>query len=227
MKKLILLLSLFLSINFIYSQDSTKQKSKIDITGGSDFVSKNVWRGALLDNNINIQPWVSFNYKGFEIGAFGSSSINNYNEVDSYLGYCLDNFKFKVIDYFIPLDLYSTDYFNFKDDSTGYHNITIDFIIGGGEDMPLQAIFSTYVYGYLDRGSYSTYMELKYKINKMDFYIGYMDQKSDFFIVDKPGFINTGITYHYLFGENKIPFNSSFIVNPVMKKVYITFAISL
>jgi hypothetical protein len=81
------------------SQDTTKTKDKISISGGADLYTKYLYRGSLYSNSFNTQPWITTTYKNFEFGTFGVMSIDGYNEVDLYVGYNpLDYFKLRVIE---------------------------------------------------------------------------------------------------------------------------------
>lgn len=82
-KNLLVFLLMFVSI-------ITFSFGEISGTAGVDFVSKYVWRGFLLSDGANTQPFAELSMAGFKLGYWGSFNWeeDNYNlEQDIYAGY--------------------------------------------------------------------------------------------------------------------------------------------
>ena len=162
------------------------------INFGADLVSRYVWRGIDLGNSPAIQPNLSFSWKGFEIGAWGSyafashqtrvndtlvADAGTYAETDLYLSYSYKWFTLMVFDYFTVNGLDPNNgnrYFDFNKATTG-HAFEGSLSFEGPEKFPLQATIGTLFYG-ADKGkdlmghygegtdnNYSTYIELGWK----------------------------------------------------------------
>jgi uncharacterized protein (TIGR02001 family) len=68
--------------------------AEVSAEAGADFVSKYVWRGFLLSDGANAQPWVDINItEGFHVGYWGSVNLeedDSNSEQDFYAGYDFD-----------------------------------------------------------------------------------------------------------------------------------------
>ena len=62
-----------------------------ELSVGSDFVSRYIWRGTDFGNSPSIQPTVAFSTGGLTIGFWGAYATNDvYQETDFYGGYSFD-----------------------------------------------------------------------------------------------------------------------------------------
>jgi hypothetical protein len=70
----------------------------VEVSVGADVVSGYVWRGA-YQSGLSIQPSLGVSYKGLSLGAWGSTDIIGFKEVDFSLGYSVAGFDIAVTDY--------------------------------------------------------------------------------------------------------------------------------
>ena len=83
---------------------------------GADVVSRYVWRGALLDDNLAVQPHLSYSSGSLEIGAWGSfaATASGANENDLYITYATGPIAVTLTDYYFP-NGGATDFFEYGD----------------------------------------------------------------------------------------------------------------
>jgi hypothetical protein len=62
------------------SAPATTDGDKIGVTITSDFNSKYVWRGQLLNDDFVFQPGATVTYKGFSFNAWGNMGLTEYNK---------------------------------------------------------------------------------------------------------------------------------------------------
>ncbi|GHU95855.1 hypothetical protein FACS1894156_6090 [Bacteroidia bacterium] len=75
-----------------------QEEGGLEFTVGGDLVSSYVWRGA-YQSGFSVQPSLGLSYKGFSLGAWGSTDIIGFKEVDFSLGYSIAGFDIVVTDY--------------------------------------------------------------------------------------------------------------------------------
>jgi len=76
MRKLTLLLVLFVTSSAVLAEG----EDKIGFTLGSDFYSKYVWRGQLLNDDFVFQPSIGASCKGFTASVWGNADLTNYHD---------------------------------------------------------------------------------------------------------------------------------------------------
>lgn len=231
----------------IMAQEKTGLKPDL----GCDFVTSYVWRGlatyaALGDQNVlapSFQPAFSLNYKGLELGTWGSIDFTGtYKELDLYLSYTLKGFTGTVTDYYWAGDWIVNNYFDYKKDSTAHY---IEASLGyKGEKIPLSIMVATMIYGadkqFEDpvKNNFSTYIELGYTFTvqeyDLDLFLGMtpMDGLYGDGYGEKGGFavVNAGITGSRdvkITEKFSLPLSASVIANPQAKKLFLVFAVSL
>lgn len=137
---------------------------------GVDLVSNYVFRGIQQDvvhpiGSPNIQPTITYSYKGLTVGTWGSYSFSgSTKEVDLFLSYNFsDLFSATLTDYNY---IFSQSYFNFGTETDHIFEATLKY--EGIDAFPLSASVNTMFYGAdkLEDGSqaYSTYLEFGYMI---------------------------------------------------------------
>lgn len=141
-----------------------QEENRFDV--GADLVSSYVWRGIQQDGTYsagspNIQPYASFSYGNFTVGAWGSGSFTGtVREFDLYASYSfLDNLSLTVTDYNWN---FSKSYFDYSKSTDHVYEASVAY--GGIEALPLSATVSTMFYG-ADKEEYSTYLELAYPLS--------------------------------------------------------------
>jgi len=251
MKKISIITLLFLMVaslfNTIIAQDEDGLKPEL----GCDIVSSYVWRGlpvyaALGEQNVlapSLQPAFSLNYKGFELGTWGSIDFTGtYKEVDLFLSYSLKGFSVAMTDYYWASDWITDNYFEYQADSTSH---CIEASLGyKGEEIPFSVLVATMLYGAdmqfedSEKHAYSTYIELGYsfaiKEYNLDLFFGMTP--TDGMYGDGYGghdgfaIVNTGVTGSKAIKitENfSLPVKASLIANPQARKLFLVFALSI
>ena len=171
-----------------------KENNSPEINFGADLMSRYIWRGIDYGNSPAIQPNLSFSWKGFNIGAWGTYGFakqsiqvtdtmlidaGNYSETDLFVSYTVKWFTLMVFDYFVMNGLNPNEgnrYFDYRNATTG-HTFEGCLIFDGSEKFPLQVMVctllygadkdkdSTGTYGLGSKNNFSTYFELSYKFN--------------------------------------------------------------
>ena len=121
---------------------------------GADVVSRYVWRGALLDDNLAVQPFLSYGHDmgsgSLEIGAWGSfaATASGANENDLYITYSTGPIAVTLTDYYFP-NGGTSDFFEYGDKEAvhqlevmgafaqGPIGITGAAILSGDPDTPI------------------------------------------------------------------------------------------
>jgi len=192
--------------------------------------------------------WGSYAFSSHSLQIDDSTSITyNFSELDLFISYRYKYFTLMLFDYYAPgpIDtLPGNDYFNWKNKNT-FHTLEASFIFDGPEKFPVQFIASVLVYG-ADKGkdstgaygfgtknNYSTYFELSYQFNVKGFgikpFIGGIPFGSLWY-GPEAGINNVGINIRKDIPVSKkfsIPIQSNLIFNPLSKKAYLVFILSL
>lgn len=163
LSKLALAVSMLTSVTATFAQDS------LDVSLGADIMNRYVWRG--MDQGVSggcIQPSIGLSYKGFSIGAWGSTGISDYEakELDLSLGYSVGGFSATLTDYFWAGE--SASYGHYTDD----HFFELGLSYNFGESLPLTVSWATMFTGgksaeYDEDGDrmYSSYINLAYDLD--------------------------------------------------------------
>ena len=251
MRKINVLAFLLLLLVLPFSATRAQEKEGIKPELGCDLVTSYVWRGspvyaALGEQNVlapSLQPAFSLNYKGLELGTWGSIDFTGtYKELDPFLSYSLKGFTVAVTDYYWASDWITDNYFEYQADSTSH---CIEASLGfKGEKIPFSILVATMLYGAdmqfedTEKHAYSTYIELGYTFKvqeyNLDLFLGVTP--ADGMYGDgyggKDGFavVNAGITGSKAIKitENfSLPVKASVIANPQARKLFLVFAISI
>ncbi len=159
-----LLLAVLISARNVSAQEK-KCNIPFKLNVGADLMSRYIWRGTDYGSSPSIQPTLSFNLGGFEMGYWGAVAItSNYLESDLYLKYTLKGFSVCLTDYYIPAlasGINDTRYSFCKspnhidfDTTTGtnltkYTSHTYEAMLcyKGPEKFPISVMVGTYIYG--------------------------------------------------------------------------------
>ena len=167
---IVLLLGLF--IGSTKAQDAT-----VDLYG--DFVSSYVWRG-IKQAGASVQPSLSVGYKGFTLGAWGSTELSGdtKKEVDFTAGYSISNFSVSVTDYWWDGE-YVERYFSAPKDGNAGHLLEVGLSYQLPEKYPLKLSWYSFVMGEGNKkadgkNSFSSYVEASYPFTfqEVDFEMG-------------------------------------------------------
>lgn len=167
-----------LSVFALAAVVSASAESKLEVSGGADLVSDYVVRGLDQGAGASIQPNLTFSLGGLSIGAWGSTSLTNYDskELDFILGYEIGNFSVSFIDYWWDGKVNSIDGSGPKYFNAGLHYGEVTLAYTLCEKFPLTLSASTYVYGD-DKTrdgdqAYSTYLNVSYPFSIKEFDLG-------------------------------------------------------
>ena len=163
MKKVLLLLPavsvMELTSGVIHAQPQT------EISIGGDLVSTYVWRG-VYQSGFSLQPEIGLSVGGFTVGVWGSTDLDNFNEVDLSVGYSVRGFSVGVTDYWWGGQRLGDGRFApyFKYGDTHYFEGTLAYEFG--EKFPLGISWSTMFAGADKKENgdraWSSYVELAY-----------------------------------------------------------------
>jgi len=196
----------------------------------------------------SLGAWGSYAFSRHTKQVNDSTSVDfHFTELDLFLSYTYKYFTLMLFDYYayLPIDtLPGTDYFNW-DNKTTFHTLEGSFIFDGPEKFPLQFIASVLFYGadkgkdstgaigFGDKNNYSTYFELSYKFNVKGFsirpFIGGIPFESLWY-GPRAGINNFGVNVRKEIPVSKkfsIPVQSNLIFNPMSKKAYLVFILSI
>lgn len=251
MKKKNMIIIFFLLLAAPFSSVIAQKDDGLKPELGCDIVTSYIWRGSAVyaplgDQNVlapSLQPAFSLNFKGLELGTWGSIDYTGtYKELDLYLSYSLKGFTVMMTDYYWSGDWIVDNYFEYQNDSTSHY---IEASLGyKGEKIPFSILVATMLYG-ADRqfedpskNNFSTYIELGYgfKISdyNLDLFLGMtpFDGMYGDGYGGKDGFaiVNTGVTGSKAIKitENfSLPVKASVIANPQARKLFLVFGITI
>lgn len=142
----------------------TPKPDRLKANIGADLVSGYVWRGVYqAGSGISIQPSLGIEYKGFGIGAWGSTSLTGgFKELDLCVGYETHGFAIRA-----------TDYWWAGQGAPFYSRYLDSHLIEGalsyrfGDKTPLSLEWHTFFAGNLDKDAtekrqYSSYLQIAY-----------------------------------------------------------------
>ncbi|TSA24458.1 MAG: hypothetical protein D4R67_11750 [Bacteroidetes bacterium] len=196
----------------------------------------------------SLGAWGSYAFSRHTLWLNDTASVDySYTEIDLFLSYTYKYFTLMLVDYYapIPVDtLPGINYFNWNNRST-WHTLEVSLILNGPDRFPIQFLAATLVYG-ADKGkdstgaygagtqnNYSTYFELSYLFTVRGFgirpFIGGIPFGSSWY-GSSAGINNLGITVRKEIPVSKkfsIPVQSSLVFNPLSKKAFLVFTLSL
>ena len=196
----------------------------------------------------SLGAWGSYAFSRHTLWVDDSTSVDyHFTEIDLFLSYTYKFFTLMLVDYYAPLPidtLPGMNYFHWKNQTT-WHTIEVSLVFNGPEKFPVQFLASTLLYG-ADKGkdttgvygagtrnNYSTYFELSYQFEVKGFgirpFIGGIPFASAWY-GPKAGITNVGINVRKEIPVSKkfsIPVQSNLVFNPMSKKAYLVFILSL
>jgi len=247
MKKLLLIcmgIAMLANFSGIYGQENT-DKMSLSVDVASSFV----WRGLALNSSPVVQPSFTFTPGKLSIGAWASIPFtpDEYQEVDLFINYHFTpSLSLCLTDYF-GYDYWgwgTPSYFNYKKEET-CHAFDLQLIYDGSGAFPIKTMISTIIAG--DdlkwtgndwdgkwKNNFSTYIEFgygnTYKDVDWEVFAGMVPMASDFYNVTGADVINMGLGLSKRFEITptySLPLSVKLMVNPSMKIVFLTAAITL
>lgn len=223
----------------------------LTINAGGDRVSRYVWRGADINGQPNIQPYISFEYSGLQLGLWGSYGLTHLNstdenyatgtEIDTWVGYSFAlsntlNVTATVTDYYYPNAGIGIGNFNNYDNinGPGAHLVEAGLIIAGTGSFPIS--LSSYLNVYNDKGN-NAYFQLDYSTSVKDFDLGLFagaaagsKDNPGYYGTDKFSFINLGlkVSKSVKISESfSLPVYCSYVLNPKSELAFFVLGISI
>jgi hypothetical protein len=196
----------------------------------------------------SLGAWGSYAFSRTSLWLDDTTSLDySFSEIDLFLSYTYKFITVMLVDFYAPLPIDSlpgANYFHWKNKDT-WHTLEVSLIFTGPERFPLQVMASTLVYG-ADKGkdtagiygagatnNFSTYFELSYQFMVKGFgikpFIGGIPFGSSWY-GPKAGVTNVGVNVRKEIPVSRrfsIPIQSGLIFNPLSKKAYLVFTLSL
>lgn len=242
MKKVKLYSLLIFTLIFTFN---VQAQSDVSLSGGVDFVSRYVWRGADIGNAPSAQPSIELAVKGFSFGVWGAYSLSNNvaakDEIDLWISYSHEfensmSLSFIVTDYTFPNS--GVKFFNFNNydnaEGAGAHTLEAGVSLGLCEKLPLT--LSAYYNFYNDAGN-NSYFEINYSTSvkdvTLDLFCGATPGSKDnkgYYGTDKFNVINLGATVSKeikITQDFSFPLFVSYIINPNAEQSFMVLGISL
>ncbi|MDX1700436.1 MAG: hypothetical protein R3250_07450 [Melioribacteraceae bacterium] len=206
--------------------------ANVSVSGGSDFVTRYVWRGLDFGNSFSVQPSLSMSVGGLEVGFWGSypftNTSNGSEEMDLYLGYSYGDFSVLVTDYYFPNSGLRYGLY----EEPGAHTIEVGLSYGGSDSFPIS--IAAYMNVYNDDDN-SVYFEVGYSTVVSDvgvdlFVGGTPGGDNQFYGTENFNLINIGITASKeisITDKFSLPIFSSYVLNPNLEVAYLIFGLSL
>jgi hypothetical protein len=223
----------------------------MSMNAGGDVVSRYIWRGTNVNDEVNIQPYLTFTFSDIKIGTWGSYGLSHLHSTDDHYGYqseldtwmslsFLDtrtmNLTAIFTDYFFPDNGKKFSNYNNYDNpgGPGGHTIEAGLIMSGGKSLPLSV--AGFVNVYNDRGR-NAYFQADYATTlnefSVDLFIGAAKGSTDntgYYGTDKFSVINTGIKVSKsvkITESFSLPVFCSYIVNPNSGLVFFVLGLSI
>lgn len=240
MKRLLILIALASTAAIANAQtqpagEPQQPTSPFEVTLGSDFMSRYVWRGTDFGHSPSIQPSLKVSAKGFTLGAWGAFTTSNSTtaqETDLYLSYTTPNslLTFTTTDYFFPNEAMAKNhYFNYNKNETG-HIMEGSISLNPSEKLPIGLLVGYNFYG-ADKDN-SVYLELSYNATlngvPLSIFCGGTTDKGIY--GTEAGVVNLGVkaTKEVKITETfKLPVSASFITNPQTGNVFLVFGLTI
>lgn len=237
--KIIMLAALLFGAAAVEAQETeTAEKSKVDITIGTDVVSRYIWRGQDL-GQVSLQPTLGIEYKGLSFSAWGSvglSDPSDTKEFDLTLAYSIAGFNIGVTDYWFNAGLDPKNrYFKYNANCTNHvfeANVGYDFKyvsvqwytnFAGNDGLNSDG-----------KRAYSSYFEVAapFSLVTVDWVasVGAVPYATDFYGVD--GFAVTNVSLKatkdiHFTDKFTLPIFAQITANPYTEKAYFVFGFTL
>ena len=237
--KIIMLAALLFGAAAVEAQETEAvEKSKVDISIGTDVVSRYIWRGQDL-GQVSLQPTLGIEYKGLSLSAWGSvglSDPSDTKEFDLTLAYSIAGFNIGVTDYWFNAGLDPKNrYFKYNANFTNHvfeANVGYDFKyvsvqwytnFAGNDGLNSDG-----------KRAYSSYFEIAapFRLVTVDWLasVGAVPYATDFYGVD--GFAVTNVSLKatkdiHFTDKFTLPIFAQIAANPRTEKAYFVFGFTL
>ena len=233
MKKLLTILSLVFALAW------TLPASAQEFSFGADIVSRYIFRGIDFGESASVQPSLTFNSGGLEIGTWASYATNpgsaDANEHDLWIGYSAGAFSVGITDYYFPnatdADTVAIGFSDFSGDGEGAHWIEPYVSFGGTDSFPVTLYAAYNAYNDPDNSLYiNASMPFAVGGMEMSFGIGASAGKSALYVTEGFSIIDMVLGASKsipITDKFELPVSVSYILNPTADKSFLVFGISL
>ncbi len=240
MKHLTKIISLIFILSTLFISSISAQD--LSFNAGADVVSRYIWRGLDFGKSPAIQPSLSASYSGFELGAWGSYTLNETasgaDELDLYMSYSFNiksvSLTAMITDYYFPNNGIRMGNYNNHDDDAGPGAHTFEAGVSiGSEKFPLA--FSAYYNFYNDAGN-NVYLQLdcpfKVKEYDLNLFLGATPGSEDnpaYYGAKEFSVINIGIQASKsvkITNDFSLPVFVTYCLNPQMELSHLVFGVS-
>lgn len=206
---------------------------------GTELVSRYVWRGTDYGESAALQPTLTFEAAGLEIGTWASYSLSSdgadANEHDVWIGYTLDigsgsTLSAGLTDYYFPAPD-GAPFFDFSGGGEGSHLIEPYVALTGPTSFPLSLLGAIAVHNDPDN---SLYLEANLPVAvdgvELGLAAGAVAGKSDLYGTNSFSVVNVRVaatrtlTMSQQFG---IPVTVAYILNPVYERSFLVIGFSI
>jgi len=214
-----------------------------EISVGTDFVSRYIWRGIDLGSNTpSLQPTIELTTGGLTAGFWGAYSLSDpagLNEIDIYASYSIElaesgNLSLGITDYTNPNSGTKIGNFNNYDDpeGPGAHFIELNVAYSGPESMPLTLSFNYFLYNVANNPIYfQVGYDTSIKDVSLSLFLGLTPGDDDgYYGVTEFSIINLGFTASKeikITESFSLPLFGSIILNPATEDLFYVLGVSL
>ncbi len=203
----------------------------------ADVVSNYVWRGQMINSNLNIQPTLAYTSPGelFTLGAWGSYGVGSYySEINLFASLSLGPVTLSLVDYFVDSPIESPGFFDYKKQSTA-HALEVIGEWEVSENFPLLLTWGTFIFGddlnANEERMFSSYLETAYgfELETTTFHVFMGVTPWESFYAESFNPINIGFGAEKsiaINGHFSIPVSASLSYNPYEDRVFMVLGIS-
>lgn len=196
-------------------------------------LSRHIWRGSQLGNDIAIEPSLTVESGNFSFNFWAAVTPNNsYSEIDLIPSYAFKHFSVSLLNYYNPVPDEKNSYFNLKEGESR-HSLELTVDNYSLDDYRFKWMIGTFLLGDKSEETgkplYSTYCEFMYPFTvkgiDIEPFAGFTTHAGLY--AENFAFVNTGVNVSKEI-ELKLPFtiplSLSFITNPYAKQSFIVFS---
>jgi hypothetical protein len=196
-------------------------------------LSRHIWRGSMLGDDVAIEPSVTIESGRFSLNFWAAVTPNNsYSEIDLIPSFAFNHFSVTLLDYYNPIPDENNTYFTFQEGKSR-HSLELAFDNYGIDKYRFKWMIGTFLLGdkdeVTDKPLYSTYIEFKYPFTvkgiDIEPSVGLTPFKGLY--ADNFAVVNAGISIGKEL-DFKLPFtiplSLSFISNPDAQKNFLVFS---
>ena len=242
--------SIFTALMIACASNVSVLAQDLSLNTGVDIVNRYIWRGMDVNDQPNLQPYITLKYTRLQIGFWGSYGLSHLNsgdehysfshEIDTWLSYSFPlgssiNVTALLTDYYYPNGGIKMGNFNNYDnkDGNGAHTIEAGLSFTGPETFPLT--LSGYMNIYNDKG-HNSYFQADYSTSVNEINVGLFigaavgsKDTPDYYGTEKLNIVHMGvkISRSVKVTENfSLPVYCSYILNPNREVAFLVFGIS-